>query len=116
IGVLCQLECEAPFRAEMLRWMPGYADPPTAAPPPETASAQLAPETESAQPVRPAWPAGSAQPAPRAESPRPARSARPAERDQITWPQVKWEDIMAKLPRPQAPAIFRAMFPDLADW
>ena len=23
---------------------------------------------------------------------------------------------MAKLPRPQAPAIFRAMFPDLADW
>jgi HSP20 family molecular chaperone IbpA len=124
IGVLCQLECEAPFRAEMLRWMPGYADPPTAAPQPqpqpqpqpETASAQLAPETESAQPVRPAWPAGSAQPAPRAESPRPARSARPAERDQITWPQVKWEDIMAKLPRPQAPAIFRAMFPDLADW
>jgi predicted unusual protein kinase regulating ubiquinone biosynthesis (AarF/ABC1/UbiB family) len=27
IGVLCQLECEGPFRAEMLRWMPGYADP-----------------------------------------------------------------------------------------
>ena len=23
---------------------------------------------------------------------------------------------MAKLPRPQAPAIFRAVFPDLADW
>ena len=23
---------------------------------------------------------------------------------------------MAKLPRPQAPARFRAMFPDLADW
>ena len=27
IGVLCQLECEGPFRAEVLRWMPGYADP-----------------------------------------------------------------------------------------
>src|ERR1022692_657948 len=52
IGVLCQLECEAPFRAEMLRWMPGYADPPTAAPQPQPqpepqpASAPLAPETE----------------------------------------------------------------------
>ncbi len=27
IGVLCQLECEGPFRAEVLRWMPGYLDP-----------------------------------------------------------------------------------------
>jgi predicted unusual protein kinase regulating ubiquinone biosynthesis (AarF/ABC1/UbiB family) len=26
IGVLCQLECEGPFRAEVLRWMPGYGD------------------------------------------------------------------------------------------
>ena len=34
IGVLCQLDCEAPFRAEMLRWLPGYADPPPAAPSP----------------------------------------------------------------------------------
>jgi predicted unusual protein kinase regulating ubiquinone biosynthesis (AarF/ABC1/UbiB family) len=24
IGVLCQLECEGPFRAEVLTWMPGY--------------------------------------------------------------------------------------------
>jgi predicted unusual protein kinase regulating ubiquinone biosynthesis (AarF/ABC1/UbiB family) len=24
IGVLCQLECEGPFRAEVLAWMPGY--------------------------------------------------------------------------------------------
>jgi hypothetical protein len=23
LGVLCQLECEMPFRAEMLRWIPG---------------------------------------------------------------------------------------------
>ncbi len=28
IGVLCQLECEGPFRAEMIRWLPGYADDP----------------------------------------------------------------------------------------
>ena len=23
IGVLCQLECEGPFRAEVIRWVPG---------------------------------------------------------------------------------------------
>ena len=28
IGVLCQLECEGEFRAEVLRWVPGYFDPP----------------------------------------------------------------------------------------
>jgi predicted unusual protein kinase regulating ubiquinone biosynthesis (AarF/ABC1/UbiB family) len=28
IGVLCQLESEGPFRAEVLRWVPGYADGP----------------------------------------------------------------------------------------
>jgi hypothetical protein len=27
IGVLCQLECEGPFRAEVIKWMPGYTDP-----------------------------------------------------------------------------------------
>jgi len=26
IGVLCQLECDGPFRAEVLRWVPGYHD------------------------------------------------------------------------------------------
>jgi predicted unusual protein kinase regulating ubiquinone biosynthesis (AarF/ABC1/UbiB family) len=26
IGVLCQLECEGPFRAEVIRWIPGYQD------------------------------------------------------------------------------------------
>jgi predicted unusual protein kinase regulating ubiquinone biosynthesis (AarF/ABC1/UbiB family) len=26
IGVLCQLECEGPFRAEVIKWMPGYTD------------------------------------------------------------------------------------------
>jgi predicted unusual protein kinase regulating ubiquinone biosynthesis (AarF/ABC1/UbiB family) len=34
IGVLCQLECEGPFRAEVLRWVPGYADDPLARPAP----------------------------------------------------------------------------------
>jgi predicted unusual protein kinase regulating ubiquinone biosynthesis (AarF/ABC1/UbiB family) len=28
IGVLCQLECEGPFRAEVLRWIPGYGAEP----------------------------------------------------------------------------------------
>jgi predicted unusual protein kinase regulating ubiquinone biosynthesis (AarF/ABC1/UbiB family) len=28
IGVLCQLECEGPFRSEVLAWMPGYGDAP----------------------------------------------------------------------------------------
>jgi predicted unusual protein kinase regulating ubiquinone biosynthesis (AarF/ABC1/UbiB family) len=28
IGVLCQLECEGQFRAEVLKWMPGYIDAP----------------------------------------------------------------------------------------
>jgi predicted unusual protein kinase regulating ubiquinone biosynthesis (AarF/ABC1/UbiB family) len=28
IGVLCQLECEGQFRAEVLEWMPGYVDAP----------------------------------------------------------------------------------------
>jgi predicted unusual protein kinase regulating ubiquinone biosynthesis (AarF/ABC1/UbiB family) len=27
IGVLCQLECEGKFRAEVINWMPGYNDP-----------------------------------------------------------------------------------------
>jgi predicted unusual protein kinase regulating ubiquinone biosynthesis (AarF/ABC1/UbiB family)/HSP20 family molecular chaperone IbpA len=120
VGVLCQLECEGPFRAEVLNWMPGYADPPKPALPPQPAAAQPAARTtESAQPIRRARPANSAQPAkwaPDAKSARPTRSARPAKPDQITWQRVKWEDIMANLRRPQTPATFRARFPDLADW
>jgi hypothetical protein len=34
IGVLCQLECEGSFRAEVLRWVPGYTDDPLAEPAP----------------------------------------------------------------------------------
>ncbi len=103
LAVLCQLECEVPFRAEVLRWMPGYADP--AKPGPEP---------------RPAPPAESAPPA-REKTAQRAQSASPDRPEQITpeqipWSYVQWRDIMTKLPRPQAPARFRAMFPDLADW
>ena len=155
LGVLCQLECEAPFRAEVVKWMPGYADP--AEPPPQhqPAWARSAPPAGSAPPATVNGQAGSAPPATstgrpgraagdrqragrvRAAAPgrrsrqapcrQPARSRRkgrhsrlesawPVGPEQITWSYVQWRDIMAKLPRPQAPARFRAMFPDLADW
>ena len=42
LGVLCQLECETPFRAEVLRWLPGYADTAAPAPRPQPACAQSA--------------------------------------------------------------------------
>ena len=128
LGVLCQLECEAPFRAEVLRWMPGYADPAEPAPQPQPACARPAPpagsappatangHSRSAPPARPAEQARSGQPAraePREETAQPAQSARPARPEQITseqltWSYVQWRDIMAKLSRPQAPARFRA--------
>ena len=176
LGVLCQLECEAPFRAEVLRWLPGYADTAAPAPRPQPACARSAspagsapaatangharsarPVTanghaRSARPVtangharsaRPATAnghAGAARPATangHAGAARPARAqeqvlsmppagaeprertapaAQPASPAQITWSYVQWRDIMAKLPRPQVPASFRALFPDLADW
>ncbi len=143
LGVLCQLECEAPFRAEVLKWMPGYADPAKPAPPPQPARARSDPPAGSAQPAtanrhprsappamanghprsappaRPEKQARSMQPAgeePLERTAQPAQSARPARPEQITWSYVQWRDIMAKLPRPQVPAGFRAVFPDLADW
>ena len=136
LGVLCQLECEAPFRAEVLRWMPGYADPAKPAPQPQPACARPAPpavsappatangHAGSAPPARPEGQARSGQPAraePREKTAQPAQSARPARpepitSEPITWSYVQWRDIMARLPRPQAPARFRAVFPDLADW
>ena len=143
LGVLCQLECEAPFRAEVLRWMPGYADTANLAPQPQPACARSAPPAGSAPPAIANGHAGSAPPAtanghagttpparpeeqarsmqparaePRERTAQPAQSARPARPEQITWSYVQWRDIMAKLPRPQAPARFRAVFPDLADW
>ena len=143
LGVLCQLECEAPFRGEVLRWMPGYADPAQPAPQPPPAGTRSAPPAGSAPPATASGHGGSAPPAtanghPRSAPParpeprertaqpaqpaRPARpeqitqSAPPARPEQITWSYVQWRDIMARLPRPQAPARFRAVFPDLADW
>ena len=155
LGVLCQLECDAPFRAEVLRWMPGYADPAEPAPQPRPACARSAPPAATAPPAtanghaRSAPPAtanghaGSAPPArpqeqarsvppagaqeqarsvpparaePRERTAQPARPARPARPEQITWSYAQWRDIMAKLPRPEAPARFRAAFPDLAGW
>ena len=144
LGVLCQLECEAPFRGEVLRWMPGYADPAEPAPPPQPAAARSVPPPGSVPPVtanghggsappaRPEKQARSIQPAraqPRettaqpAQATRPARPAqittqsmRPARPQQITSSYEQWRDTMAKLSRPRAPARFRAMFPDLADW
>jgi predicted unusual protein kinase regulating ubiquinone biosynthesis (AarF/ABC1/UbiB family)/HSP20 family molecular chaperone IbpA len=146
LGVLCQLECEVPFRAEVLRWIPGYADP--AKPAPQPACARSAPPAGSAPPATANGHAGSAPPAtanghagsapparpeeqarsgqparaePREKTAQPAQSARPARPEQITseqltWSYVQWRDVMAKLSRSQAPARFRAVFPDLADW
>jgi predicted unusual protein kinase regulating ubiquinone biosynthesis (AarF/ABC1/UbiB family) len=37
IGVLCQLECEGAFRAEVQRWIPGYDDDPRPTPDPVSA-------------------------------------------------------------------------------
>ena len=153
LGVLCQLECEVPFRAEVLRWMPGYADTAKAAPQPHPAAcARSAPPAGSAplatgnghtgsvplatanghagsSPLaRPQEQARSVQPAraePREKTAQPTQSSRSVSPEQITWPvspgqiawsYVQWRDIMARLPRPQAPARFRAIFPDLADW
>ena len=166
VGVLCQLECEVPFRAEVLSWIPGYADTAKPSAQPQLASARSAPP---AGPVPPATANGHAATAPlatanghagtaplatanghagtaprttankqaataspaRAERARsmrptgagpsertaqPTQPARPARPGQITSSYAQREDIMAKLPRPQAPARFRAMFPDLADW
>jgi len=136
LGVLCQLECEAPFRAEVLRWMPGYADAADAAPRAQPACARSASPAGSGPPATANGHAGSGPPArqeeqarsmrparakPRERTAPPAQTARPARPEQVTPEQitlsyVQWRDIMAKLPRPQAPARFRAMFPDLADW
>ena len=143
LGVLCQLECEAPFRAEVLRWMPGYADTARLASPTQPACARWAPPAGSAPPATANGHPGSAPPAtatgrarsappagpqeqarcvqpagaePRVRTAQPAQPARPVRPEQITWSYVQGRDIMAKLPRPQAPARFRAVFPDLADW
>jgi hypothetical protein len=59
MGVLCQLESEGPFRAEVIKWMPGYDDAgPSPGPEPD---AGIAPDTgaepggEAADVVAPSW-------------------------------------------------------------
>ena len=105
LGVLCQLECEVPFRAEVLRWMPGYADTANPAPPatangqtrsapPATANGQTrsAPpatangQTRSAPPAQAKEKVRSTPPAraePRNNTAQLAQSARPARPEQI---------------------------------
>ena len=132
LGVLCQLECEAPFRAEVLRWMPGYADPAQPAPQPQPACPQSADppagsappatvngQARSAPPARPQVQASSMPPArvePRERTAQSNQFVWPAGPEQIAWSYVQWREIMAKLSRPRAPVRFRAMFPDLAEW
>ena len=78
LGVLCQLECEAPFRAEVLQWMPGYADPARPVPPPQPACAQSAPPAGSAPPATASADARSTPPARPAEQASSMPPARPA--------------------------------------
>jgi ABC1 atypical kinase-like domain len=59
LGVLCQFVCEAPFRAEVLRWIPGYVDPAKPGPQPQPACGS-APRAGSAPPATAGGHAGSA--------------------------------------------------------
>ena len=77
LGVLCQLECEAPFRAEVLRWMPGYADTADPAPRPQPACARSASQAGSAPAATANGHARSALPATSNGHPRSAPPARP---------------------------------------
>ena len=78
LGVLCQLECEAPFRAEVLRWMPGYADPAEPAAQHQPAWARSAPPAGSAPPLPPAGMPDPRRPLPRTGMPGPRRRPPPA--------------------------------------
>ena len=83
LGVLCQLECEAPFRAEVLRWMPGYADPANPAPQPQPAAARPALPVGSAPPATANGQAGSTPPATANGHARSAPPARPEGAGQV---------------------------------
>ena len=77
LGVLCQLECEVPFRAEVLRWMPGYADIAKPAPQPQPACARSAPPVRR-HPSPPATANGHARSVPPVTANGHARSVPPA--------------------------------------
>ena len=51
MGVLCQLESEGPFRAEMIRWMPGYSDADLPAGDDVTAAESTAGDVTAAEPT-----------------------------------------------------------------
>jgi len=63
IGVLCQLECEGPFRAEVLRWMPGYG------------------EDDDPEPSRPPIPPPGQAPIPPGQTQKPKQKQRPKQRE-----------------------------------
>ena len=117
LGVLCQLECEAPFRAEVLRWMPGYADTANLVPQPQPAYARSAPPAGSAPPAtanghpRSAPPATanghprSAPPATANGHPRSAPPARPEKRARSMQPAgAKPRERTAQPAQPARPA------------
>jgi predicted unusual protein kinase regulating ubiquinone biosynthesis (AarF/ABC1/UbiB family) len=74
IGVLCQLECEGEFRAEVLRWVPGYADPvpPAGLPAGQEPAAGPTVPADLAESPGPAAPADLARPAEQPADPEPA--------------------------------------------
>ena len=81
LGVLCQLECEAPFRAEVLRWMPGYADPANPVPPPQPAAPGQPPQPDPRR-----QPPPTARPDPRRQPPptgRPDPRRQPDPKEQV---------------------------------
>ena len=86
LGVLCQLECEAPFRAEVLRWMPGYADTAKPAPRPQPACARSAPPAGSAPPATANGHAGTTPPARPEEQARSVQPARAEPRERTAQP------------------------------
>jgi predicted unusual protein kinase regulating ubiquinone biosynthesis (AarF/ABC1/UbiB family) len=56
IGVLCQLECEERFRAEVLRWLPGYLEPTATDPGPDPGypeTTDLGPDTDDPDGAQP---------------------------------------------------------------
>jgi ABC1 atypical kinase-like domain len=110
IGVLCQLECEGPFRAEVLQWMPGYneaPDPGTAAVPPVEGPLVEGPPVEGPPSAAPASAAPSAtakpRPADSTAKPRPVSStAKSAPGTPTAKPQAAKPQAAKRAAKPQA--------------
>jgi predicted unusual protein kinase regulating ubiquinone biosynthesis (AarF/ABC1/UbiB family) len=89
LGVLCQLKCEAPFRAEVLRWMPEYADMAKLGPRLQPACARSASSVRSVSEATVDGHAGFAPPArpeKQASSMQPASQSRAAGKDRSVGP------------------------------